>query len=167
MSNRLAIDPSEIKLLDHRPIRARLMNGNAPAKTSTALGKSVDNFPPEKQMVNSDIVAPASEGAETVPDIRSLYKMVFLSFITRKSKTESILQRIADLHDVSISDIRGRSRARHVVAAKHHATYALATERPDLSIAAIGRILHKDHTTAIYSLKRYIAAHGLPSLARP
>lgn len=170
MSNRLAIDPSEIKISDPRAIHSRLMNGRIAPHKSPPLWAGVYNFAPEKQTVNHDIVAPMSEGATTVPDIRSFYKLAFQSiqcFKAKKTKADSILQRIADLYDISVADLCGPGRVNHVVLARQHAMYALAVERPELSIAAIGRILNRDHTTAIYSVRRYIALHGLAPLVRP
>lgn len=54
---------------------------------------------------------------------------------------------------VSVVDLTGRSRARHVSEARQAVAYALRRSYPMLSLQSIGTLLGgRDHTTIIYAL---------------
>ena len=50
---------------------------------------------------------------------------------------------------MSFADIRGRRRTKAVVKVRHEIVRAIVKERPDLSFPAIGRFMHKDHTSIL------------------
>lgn len=57
-------------------------------------------------------------------------------------------------HRVPIEEIMGRSRSRAFAAARHQALYLVAAHTP-YSIARIGRMFGRDHTTVLHSLKKF------------
>lgn len=77
--------------------------------------------------------------------------------ITAKYGSEDarhIIMEVAIAHGVSYEDILGRSRARHLVAARHEAIYEVRKRRPHLSLPQIGRIFKRDHTSILHALRQ-------------
>jgi hypothetical protein len=74
-----------------------------------------------------------------------------------------IMRDVADLHNVTVADIRGRKRHKHIAAARHAAIWVLrqvCTTMTEQKIAeAVGLT---DHTTVVYALKKVekIVAQG-------
>lgn len=82
--------------------------------------------------------------------------------ITAKYGSEDarhIIMEVAIAHGVSYEDILGRSRARHLVAARHEAIYEVRKRRPHLSLPQIGRIFKRDHTSILHALRRMEQKH--------
>ena len=64
-----------------------------------------------------------------------------------------ILQAVAKAYSISVDDIKGRRRTKDMAEARQLASYFLRKIN-SLSYPAIGRILGRDHTTAIYSVDK-------------
>ncbi len=72
---------------------------------------------------------------------------------------ELLIARVAHHHGVTIADVRGRSRMRHIAYARQVAAWALRTALPKLSLVEIGRMLGGlNHTTVIYSVRQIAQA---------
>lgn len=67
-------------------------------------------------------------------------------------ETAEILRAVATESDVSVADIIGRSRDAKVVDARHIAAWLLCEQ--GMSLPAVGRTLHRDHTTVLHSRRR-------------
>lgn len=68
---------------------------------------------------------------------------------------QQLLDRIAEIYEISRADLIGRSRRRHVAEVRQFAAWVLRHAYPALSLEAIGEILGGyDHTTIIYSLHK-------------
>lgn len=65
-----------------------------------------------------------------------------------------IIKDIALRSGMSVARIRGPSRTKPLVAVRHEAMAAVHLARPDLSLPALGRIFHRDHTTLIFALRK-------------
>lgn len=63
-----------------------------------------------------------------------------------------ILERVALLHDVTIEDITGPSRVRHICIARWDAMRQMRDRK--LSTPRIGQLLNRDHTTVLHGLRR-------------
>lgn len=93
----------------------------------------------------------------TVIEERS--KPIVRPVLIPKSKSVQIIDEVARKHKVKRSDITGPSRVRVVVDARHEAAYRLVVEM-GLSLPMVGRQLgNRDHTTALNSIRRYVATH--------
>lgn len=64
-----------------------------------------------------------------------------------------ILQVVAKAYDISVDDIKGRRRTKDMAEARQLVAYFLRKVN-NLPYPAIGRIMRRDHTTAIYSYNR-------------
>lgn len=70
-----------------------------------------------------------------------------------------ILIETAEKHGVTVAQIVGETRVRNVANARHEAAFRMATEA-DMSLPAIGRRLgHRDHTTALHSIRKFIESN--------
>jgi hypothetical protein len=68
-------------------------------------------------------------------------------------RAQKIAIAVARKHGLKFSDLRGPSRERHVVAARHEAIKTIRRECNNLSLPAIGRIFNRDHTTVLYVVR--------------
>ncbi|RYE54889.1 MAG: hypothetical protein EOP20_11210 [Hyphomicrobiales bacterium] len=74
--------------------------------------------------------------------------------LSRRNKSHDILQAVAELHGVTIADIKGPSRKRKFALARQHAAYEIRRQCHHLSLPMIGRILGgRDHTTILYATR--------------
>jgi len=64
-----------------------------------------------------------------------------------------ILQAVAKAYNISVDDLRGRGRTKNMAEARQLVAYFLRKIN-DLSYPAIGRIMERDHTTAIHSYNK-------------
>jgi chromosomal replication initiator protein len=77
--------------------------------------------------------------------------------------TADILKDICAAYGVTANDIKSVRRNRHIVLARQAAYYAIAMERPELSMPLIGKILGgKDHTTVLHGIRSHAYRHNLP-----
>ena len=65
---------------------------------------------------------------------------------------DTILLRVCNKNSVSLAELKGPSRKRNLVVARRECAHALKTEL-GRTIADIGRILQRDHSTIIALLK--------------
>lgn len=68
---------------------------------------------------------------------------------------DKVLKAVSDFYGLKISELKGKSRLAHLVRARQVAMY-LARSLIGLSFSSIGRIFHRDHTTALYAFKKVI-----------
>ena len=67
----------------------------------------------------------------------------------------NILRDVADLHQVTVADIRGGRRFRDIVAARHAAIWVLRQIQPGLSEQRIAEAVGlSDHSTVVYALQK-------------
>lgn len=78
--------------------------------------------------------------------------------------SEEVIRLVAAAYGLEPGLLRGPSRARHVVDARHLAMYLLR-ESAGLSFPALGAVFGRDHTTAMHAVQRMQAAvEGRPRL---
>jgi chromosomal replication initiation ATPase DnaA len=71
-------------------------------------------------------------------------------------KPQKIAQQVAALYGLRLSQLRGVSRAKEVVIARHHAIWLVRQTCPHMSLPMIGRMFGKrDHTTVLHALKAH------------
>lgn len=77
------------------------------------------------------------------------------SFATRKSIPEIVLEVLQSHPGITVADLKGPRRGVPVVRARMEAIYAVRTQRPDMSLPAIGRWFGgRDHTTVLHSVRK-------------
>lgn len=74
----------------------------------------------------------------------------------RAVKMRDILIEVSEKHGVNAVDIKGSTRNRRVVRARHEAFWRCRRETAN-SFPAIGRFFHRDHTTVIYGVRAHEA----------
>jgi chromosomal replication initiation ATPase DnaA len=68
-------------------------------------------------------------------------------------RPQVILRRAADTFDVTLTDLTGPGRSRHLVRARFAVAWAIKRLCPALSLAEIGKVLGgRDHTTIVNAL---------------
>jgi chromosomal replication initiator protein len=72
----------------------------------------------------------------------------------RVTRAQEILSETIREHDVSIADVMGQSRSRHIAKVRHHVMWRLKKEL-GMSLDQIGRLLNRDHTTVLYAIRRH------------
>jgi hypothetical protein len=66
-----------------------------------------------------------------------------------------ILRAVADLHGVTVAEIRGGRRYRHFVQARHAAIWVIRQVKPGMSEQLIAEAVGlTDHTTVVYALHK-------------
>ncbi|MFK3965697.1 helix-turn-helix domain-containing protein [Ensifer adhaerens] len=79
----------------------------------------------------------------------------------RRPMKDICLDVLQDFPGVTLDEVRGRHRQRHIVAARQACMYAIYTERKDISFPRLGNFFGgRDHTTALYSVKLVEARKG-------
>lgn len=73
------------------------------------------------------------------------------------------MERIASETGVSVEEMRGLSRKKHIVHARHAAMYE-ARSCTGKSLPIIGRAFNRDHTTVINGIAKHSTRTGAPSL---
>lgn len=181
MSNRLAIDPSEIKISDPRGVRARLWaklpiacidTDEAPVVKEVIVSLRGDGIPivvhkPVKPPVKIQRVLPKPVAPIDPADAVKLYRLAYASPGSAKTPLRQIVSNIARVYNVNAGEIIGHRRNKRICAARQHAYYAIATERPDISYPEIARHMGgKNHTTIMYGAAIFASRHGLPPVVR-
>ena len=72
----------------------------------------------------------------------------------RRRPMREICEEVAEKHGVTFDDLRGERRQHNLVVARWEAAWRCFSETQN-SYPAIGRMLHKDHTTIMNAVKRY------------
>jgi len=81
-------------------------------------------------------------------------------FFHRKQPIREIIAACVAEYGVSWEKMKGKSRERKRVNAKHKTIHALHEARPDLSLPAIGRIFEMDHTSILFAIRKIKALNG-------
>lgn len=68
--------------------------------------------------------------------------------------TRDIIAYVARKHGLQYRDIIGKTRRRHIVAARQEAICMAAQAKP-LSLPELGRRFRRDHTTILYALRKH------------
>tara|TARA_R110000772_G_scaffold130839_1_gene239115 strand:- start:250 stop:570 length:321 start_codon:yes stop_codon:yes gene_type:complete len=71
----------------------------------------------------------------------------------REIRLERILNDVCNYYGIKLSDIKGRSRLRKFVEARHMFCY-LAREHTYSSLSEIGLTVNRDHSNVIHSIKK-------------
>ncbi|MCW5718845.1 MAG: hypothetical protein KIS68_13540 [Bauldia sp.] len=72
-----------------------------------------------------------------------------------------IIAEVAARHDIPVHDILSDRRARVLIPARHEAIWRCVMETP-LSLPAIGRVFHRDHTSIGHAVMRHHLTTGDP-----
>lgn len=76
-------------------------------------------------------------------------------FSPRRSVQDICLEVLQDFPGVSLAEVRGAHRTRHIVDARQACMYAVKVEREDLSYPVIGKWFGgRDHTTVMHSVNK-------------
>lgn len=181
MSNRLAIDPSEIKISDPRGVRARLWSRSPSpfAADDAPVVKVVEvdfgfNTPVEPRKTAALVVidrrkaaaeaARKREKAETIRRNDALIDEWLSRHEDRIIETSPrvIIGLIADKYRVSIEDVLGTStKVRHVMP-RQEVMYEIRQKNPSLNSSQIGSLLgNRDATTIRHGVEAHAKRHGL------
>lgn len=80
----------------------------------------------------------------------------------RRPRMADIVAAVADKHDVTVADLKGPSRVKHIVAARFEAM-ARMYDLGIWSMPQIGRFFGRDHTTVLNGIRRH---HGASAKRR-
>ena len=72
----------------------------------------------------------------------------------RERGLEGIVESVAAEHRVTMTELLGVCKQRHIVRARHAAWRALATALPAWSSTSLGDLVGVDHSTILYALGR-------------
>ncbi|MGN8113275.1 helix-turn-helix domain-containing protein [Labrys sp. 22185] len=158
----LAIDPSEIKITDHRAIRARLMAGrkavvelhaDRPSAVVSKLARPMSLRAPERLLLIAGLQSLTPAALEAGPDAVSQYREVPVrqpGAAPARILIADILRAVAMRWGVRQADILGRRRLTKVVEPRA-VVMALAHHLTMQSLPEIGRRLDgRDHTTVLH-----------------
>jgi chromosomal replication initiator protein len=70
-------------------------------------------------------------------------------------KPQKLAQSVATLYGLKLSALRGMSRDRTAVIARHHAIWLVSKMFPSLSLPRLGQIFRRDHTTILYAKRKH------------
>jgi len=73
--------------------------------------------------------------------------------VHRRSAIE-IASAIAREHGFTLADLQNKSKKPRLMTARFAAYAAIGTERPDLSLNAIGRVLKRDHSSVLSGMRK-------------
>lgn len=83
------------------------------------------------------------------------------AFDRRPGQCRAIIEDVAAKYDVPVKDILSDRRAKVLIPPRHEAMYRCVLETP-LSLPAIGRIFHRDHTSIGHGVMRHHLRTGDP-----
>lgn len=89
----------------------------------------------------------------TIPVVKTFIKDVSIDMQPEPIKIEKIIEEVARTYFVSEGDILSNRKTSQLVLARQIAMY-IARETTELSYKAIGESFGRDHTTALYSVKK-------------
>ena len=73
----------------------------------------------------------------------------------RRASARQIIEQVAAWHGLTVGDVLGHDRFRHIIEARFDAIAAIRRNHPAISLLRIGRIFSgRDHTTIINALKK-------------
>jgi chromosomal replication initiator protein len=79
----------------------------------------------------------------------------------RPGQCRAIIEEVAAKYDVPVKDILSDRRAKVLIPPRHEAMYRCVAETP-LSLPAIGRVFHRDHTSIGHGVMRHHLRTGDP-----
>ena len=79
----------------------------------------------------------------------------------RPGHRRAIIEEVAAKYDVPVKDILSDRRAKVLIPPRHEAMYRCVAETP-LSLPAIGRVFHRDHTSIGHAVMRHHLRTGDP-----
>lgn len=83
-----------------------------------------------------------------------------------RKTAKDVIAEVARARGVSTTDITGSNRSRLLVQHRQEAAFEIYVQCPHLSYPAIGNVLgQRDHTTAIWSVKKHCERLGVPYAA--
>lgn len=85
-----------------------------------------------------------------------------LWLFAKKPTPKQVIEKVASLHGLEVSDILGNRRFRRIVTARHDAIEELRRHFSHLSTISIGKLLGLDHSSVVYALHK----RGIYSKAR-
>lgn len=86
-------------------------------------------------------------------EVTNLYKMVVNQDLSSRARARGIISVCAKSNNVPIDAIFGESRSKFAILARQQAMW-LAAKETGLSLAELGRIFGRDHTTVIHGIRR-------------
>ena len=89
----------------------------------------------------------------TIPVLKNFIRDVINDFQPEPIKIEQIIEEVARTYRVSETDILSSRKTAQLVLARQIAMY-IARETTELSYQAIGESFGRDHTTALYSVRK-------------
>jgi chromosomal replication initiation ATPase DnaA len=93
-------------------------------------------------------LAEAKAENDRLRDLMPVYQQAF--------RPQRLAQRVAEQYGFRLSELRGASRSKGVVIARHHAMWLVKQRFPYLSQPAIGRMFGgRDHTTVLHALRAH------------
>jgi len=81
--------------------------------------------------------------------------IVFDFNVAVKTMKEIAMEILSDFPGVTLDDIRGPRRTRHIVRPRQLAMYRIIRDRPDLSYPTVGKFFGgRDHTTVLHAVRK-------------
>lgn len=128
------------------------------ARLGYVTAKPVWNRAPAKRQEPDPLARVLAAYHCVVDTTAALYVPRPLSMQTPVKRVRRAVRLIARIWGVSVDDIMGPSRTKHIVAARHAAFY-MAAKLTKWSLPKIGRAFDgKDHTTVLYGVRKIVAA---------
>ena len=84
---------------------------------------------------------------------QALHDLVAPGPVGRGTTAHAVLTAVARYFEVTVGDLQGKARHKHIVVPRHIAMYLLR-EDAHQSTPEIGRLLNRDHTTVLHGLKQ-------------
>lgn len=184
MSNRLAIDPSEIKISDPAEIRRRLWaKPSKPCKDSATapVVKAVEvdfgfDTPVEPRktaaltaMSSQKIKQEALRKQQKAETIRQNEERIdawieqYAHMIGCAGSAPTIIRAVAKKYGLQVAEVVGRDKGRKFVLPRQEAIYQVRAKFPHLSLPQIGEIFgSRDHSTIAHSIRAHARRNNLP-----
>ena len=113
-----------------------------------AFQKRMEAIEPTRSMNDRDARAPDKNQGRSGP-------------ATRPLNCREIIAEVAAKHSVPVADILSDGKSHAIIPARHEAMYRCVAET-ELSLPAIGRIFHRDHTSIGNAVMRHHIRTGAP-----
>lgn len=92
---------------------------------------------------------------EIFPGLNRTYQTKFvIETGTAVNRAERIIQLVSECFGISVNDLKSPSRVREIIYPRHIAIH-LIKANVTISLAGIGRMFKRDHSTVINSLETY------------
>jgi chromosomal replication initiator protein len=130
------------------PNRQDRLFSKEPRTVVARIQEIVDDVRRDKVSKLEQQLAAVKAENDKLRDLMPTYRAAF--------KPQRLAQRVAQMYGFRLSDLRGASRSRGVVIARHHAMWLVKQRFPYLSLPAIGRMFGgRDHTTVLHALREH------------